>query len=105
LTKTIRIKSKANIALALPQSSKSGTRINSSVFIIAIMRIWTQAFSLDLIPLKIQIAIKISEIPMAIVNSLECSVCRIFDTICWCLGTRLSTLQNRPFTIQIIDMQ
>ena len=72
----------ANTALASPQSSKSGTRINSSVFIVAIIKIWTMALSLDLILLNIQIAIKISEMPMEIVKRRECSFPRILATMC-----------------------
>jgi len=96
---------KANIAFAFPQSSICGTSKNSSVFMVAIIKIWAIALNLDLHLLTIQIAIKISENPITMVIALACSLPRIVATICWCLGTRFSTLQNNPFIIQMIAMQ
>ena len=61
---------KANNALNLPHKSSSGTKINSKAFMMAMIIICAIAFNRDLIPLNIQIAIAISEIPIAMVNSL-----------------------------------
>jgi hypothetical protein len=61
---------KANNALNLPQKSRSGTKMNSNAFMVAMIMICVIAFNRLLMPLKIQIAIAISEIPIAIVNSL-----------------------------------
>ena len=55
----------------LPQSNKSGARINSSVFIVAIITICAIAVILDFILLTIQIAIIVSDIPIRIVIGLE----------------------------------
>ena len=60
---------KAKIAFAFPQSNKSGTSINSNVFIVAIIRICVIALSLVLMPLKIQTAIAISDRPIKNVSS------------------------------------
>lgn len=60
---------KAKIIFAFPQSSRSGTRKNSKIFMIAITIVCVRAFSLDFIPLKIQTAIAISNIPInAVIN-------------------------------------
>ena len=61
----------AKIAFAFPHSNKSGTRINSKMFIVAMTNIWVTAFSRVHILLKIQIAIKISESPIKSVKGLE----------------------------------
>lgn len=50
---------KAKNEFNFPQSNKSGTRINSSVFIIATMNICAIAFKRGFKPLKIQTAIPI----------------------------------------------
>lgn len=96
---------KAKKTFAFPQSSRSDARKNSKVFMIAIIRIWEIALSLDHFPLSIQTAIAISEIPIKMVNNLEWSVSKILPTISWCRGTRLSTLQKSPFAIQTVAMK
>ena len=60
---------KANNKLNLPHKSKSGTKINSKTFIVAITIICVIAFSRVAMPLKIQTAIAISESPIALVKS------------------------------------
>ena len=95
------MKMKANIVLALPQSSISGTKINSKIFIVAIPKTCTMALNPDLRSLKIHTAIKISKQPMIIVNDGAFSDPRIFATISSCLGTRFKTLQNNPLAIQM----
>ena len=73
----------ANNALNLPHNSKSGTKMNSNAFIVAITMICVIAFSLDLNPLKIQTAIAISENPIALVKTAAWSLPRILATISW----------------------
>jgi hypothetical protein len=53
----------------------------------------------------IQIAMSVSEIPIKIVNILECFSARILATISWCRGTRLRTLQKRPLMAQTVAMK
>lgn len=91
--------------LNFPQSRRSGTRINSSVFIVAMMRICRIALKRDLNPLKIQIPITISESPIKMVSSLECVIPKILSAICSCRGTRFNTLQRSPFANQMSAMQ
>jgi hypothetical protein len=91
---------KAKMELNFPQSNKLGTSRNSSMFIVAMITIWVIAFSLDLMLLIIQIAITISDIPMAMVKNLAYSFPNMLATIWRCRGTRLSTLQNKPFASQ-----
>ena len=95
----------ANMEFIFPQSNKSGTKINSSVFIVATTVIWAIAFNFVLKVLKIQTAIIISESPIKIVNSLEWSSPNILATICSCLGARFRTLQKSPFAIQTVAIQ
>jgi hypothetical protein len=90
------MKRNAKRALNLPQSKRSGTNINSSVFITAITAICEIALIFDHLPLNIQIHMAISEIPISRVNVPECSFPMIRPTISRCLGTRLSTLQIKP---------
>ena len=99
------MKINAKSEFSFPQSNKSGTRINSSVFIVATTKIWAIAFNFVLKALKIQTAIMISESPIRIVNSLEWSSPNILATICSCLGTRFRTLQKSPFAIQTVAIQ
>lgn len=80
----------------LPQSSKPGTTINSITFIVTTTTICVIALSFDLNLVKIQMAIAVSASPIKSVISRECSLPKIPATICWCRGTRLSTLQNSP---------
>ena len=72
---------KAKKAFNFPQSSRSGTRKNSKVFIVAITTICVSAFSREQHPLKIQTAIAISETPINIVSSLAWSLPKILATI------------------------
>ncbi|BDD04554.1 hypothetical protein AUTU_20370 [Aureibacter tunicatorum] len=65
------MKNNANIELSLPQSKRSGTSINSKIFMHATTRICKMALSLDLNLLNAQIAIMISDIPISIVKGLE----------------------------------
>lgn len=97
--------SNANNKLNLPHKSKSGTKINSKTFIVAMTVICVIAFSLGLIPLKIQTAIAISESPIALVKSSAWSLPKILATISWCRGTRFRSLQKSPFAIQIAAMK
>jgi len=96
---------KANNALPLPHNNKSGTRKNSRVFIAPITRICVTALSRVFIPLKIQMAITISESPIKSVSSLACSSPKILATICWCRGTMLSTLQKSPLINQTVAIK
>lgn len=73
---------KANNKLNLPHKSKSGTSMNSSTFIIAIIIICVTAFSLVMMPLNIQMDIAISESPIAFVKSNTCSLPKILAIIC-----------------------
>lgn len=84
----------------LPQRSKSGTKLNSKMFIVATTVICAIALRRDLSFVKIHITITISESPIKIVKGLEKSFPKILATICPCLGTRFKTLQNSPFTSQ-----
>ena len=99
------MKRSANNELSLPQSNKPGTKINSSVFIVPIIIICVMAQNLFLNPLKIQIAITISESPINVVRSREWSLPNIRETICSCLGTRFRTLQTSPLINQTIEMK
>ena len=96
---------KAKIEFAFPQNNKSGTSINSRVFIVAITRICVAVFSRVLMPFKIQTVISVSESPIKIVSSRECSLPKIFATISSCRGTRLSTLQKSPLATQTVAMK
>lgn len=80
----------------LPQSSKSGARKNSIIFMVNTTMIWLIAFNLDLYSLMIQIAIAISDKPISIVSGLALVSPSIRATISWCLGTRFKTLQINP---------
>lgn len=93
------------IELNFPQSNKSGTSINSRMFIIATTSICVIALKRDLIPLKIHMAINISDTPIALVISPANSSPKIPDTICSCLGTRFRTLQKSPFAIHTIAIR
>ena len=90
---------------SLPQSNKSGTTINSMIFIVPTTIICVIAFSFDLNFVKIQIAITVSESPIKIVNNREWSFPKIVATICSCRGTRLSTLQKSPLANQTTAMK
>ena len=76
----INVKAKAE--LYLPQSNKSGTNINSMVFMVAIIIICVIALKRDLIPLKIHNAIIISETPISFVKTAAYSFPEIRETIC-----------------------
>ena len=91
---------RAKSELSFPQSNSSGTKINSNRFIMATIIIWVIAFNLDFNFETTQIAIIISETPMARVNGLEKSSPIIFPTICSCLGTRFKILQTSPLISQ-----
>jgi hypothetical protein len=65
------MKSNANTELSLPQSKRSGTRMNSKVFIIATMSICVIALSLDLNLEITQTAIKISDKPIRTIKVFE----------------------------------
>lgn len=72
----------AKTAFNFPQSNKSGARKNSIVFMVAIIRIWTVAFSLGLIPESIQTAIADSKRPIRTVSARELFSPNILATIC-----------------------
>lgn len=72
---------KANIEFAFPHNSKSGEIINSSVFIVAMIRICVAAFSRVLKLLRIQTAISVSESPIKTVSSREWLLPKILATI------------------------
>jgi len=82
--------------LILPNKRRSGTRINSIMFMAATSRICVQAHQRGRIPLKIQINIPISSSPMALVANAAWVSPNIRATISRCLGTRSNTLQSRP---------
>lgn len=94
------INRRAKTELNRPQRRRSGTSINSRMFMIATIRIWTIAFSLGIMPARIHSAMTISEIPINKVSGLENSSPKICATICSCRGTRFKTLQTRPFINQ-----
>ena len=94
----------ANNKLNLPHKSKSGAKTNSKTFMIAMIIICEIAFNLVLIPLRIQIAIAISETPIAFVKRPACWLPNIRATISWWRGTRFSTLQKSPLVIQTVAM-
>lgn len=58
----------AKKALAFPQSNKSGTSVNSSIFMVAMMMICVHALNRGKMPLKIQTAMIISDTPIAFVK-------------------------------------
>ncbi len=87
------MKSKANRALSLPQSKRSGTSTNSKVFIVATMLIWAIALSLVLNLDHTQTAIAISEIPISIVKGLAWASSNMLATISSCRGTKFRALQ------------
>ena len=101
----MRIRIDANKELYLPHNNRSGTNMNSMLFIVAITSIWTMALKRGLIPLTIHRAISISEPPISFVNRAACSLPKITETIFSCLGTMPSTLQNKPFINQIEAIQ
>lgn len=72
----------AKNALAFPQSNKSGTSVNSKIFMVAMMMICVQALKRGKMPLKIQTAITISEMPIAFVKIEAYDSPNIRDTIC-----------------------
>ncbi len=72
---------------------------------IATTNICVMALNLVLNLVKIQIAIIISDSPIKIVKTLEYWSPKILATICSCLGTRFSTLQNRPLISQTIAIK
>lgn len=72
----------AKSALNFFHNKRSGARINSKEFIVAMMRICEIAFNLGLTPDNIQIARHTSEIPMAMVKGLDQSSPNILATIC-----------------------
>ena len=90
----------ANNKLNLPHKSKSGAKINSRTFIAAMIIICVIALSRCLIPLMIQIAIAISETPIALVKRPAYSLPNILATISWCRGTTFNSLQKSPLAIQ-----
>lgn len=96
---------KAKKMLSLPQRSKSGTAINSMIFIVATTIICVIAFILDLSFVKIQIAIPVSASPMRSVNGREKSFPKIRATISSCRGRRFSTLQKNPLAIHTVAMK
>lgn len=95
----------ANNKLNLPHKSKSGAKINSRTFMVAMIIICVIAFNLVFSPLRIQIAIAISETPIAFVKRPAWSMPNILATISWCRGTRFSTLQKSPLAIQTVAMR
>lgn len=76
------INKNANTEFHFPHNNKSGTRINSSVFMIAIITICEIAFNRDFRRLTIQIAIAISKTPIKIVRGLEYLGPKMFAIIC-----------------------
>lgn len=52
------------------------------------------------IPLKIHTTIKTSNAPIIFIRIKECSSPKIRPTICWWRGTKLKSLQNKPFSNQ-----
>jgi len=94
------IKRNATIEFIFPKSSKSGVRKNSIAFIVAIIIICVIAQNRDLILLKTQIPINTSQTPMAFVKKIACSLPKMRETICECLGTRFKILQKSPLIIQ-----
>ena len=98
---------KAKRKFAFPHNNKSGTSINSTVFIVAMTKICVAVLSRVLIPLKIQIAISISDNPIKMVIKFAESLSRfkMRPTILSCRGTRLSTLQKSPLAIQTVAMK
>lgn len=87
-------------ALPCPNKRSSGTNRNSIVFIAATINICISAHHRDFIPLRIQTAIKISNIPIVVVIKGESSSPSILPTICRWRGTRLSSLQYNPLISQ-----
>lgn len=71
----------AKKALNLPQSSRSGTSINSKIFMTATTTICVMAFHLGLKRDKIQRAMTISEMPMRTVKGLAYSSPKMLATI------------------------
>ena len=63
----------ANRKFILPHNNKSGTNKDSNIFMVNTITNCNTTFNLDLYPDTIQIAIIISEKPMSMVISLECS--------------------------------
>jgi len=72
----------ANNALNRPHKSRSGARKNSRVFMTAMITIWVIAFSLGHQPLKIQMAMIVSAIPISLVNNPAWASPMIRATIC-----------------------
>ena len=93
----MQIKMKAKSELNFPQSKRSGAKINSMVFIMAITIICIRVFKRGSKFVRIQILMQISEMPINTVNKRACSSPKILATICWWRGTRSRTLQRNPF--------
>ena len=79
--KIIRIKHAATSAFVCPNKRRSGARINSIVFIAAIITICVNAQSREFILLITHIAINISSIPIVFVAIHEYSLPSIRVTI------------------------
>jgi hypothetical protein len=94
------MKRKANTELYFPHSSKSGTRINSRIFILETTIIWRMELSRDHLPLTTHNAMIISEMPMIIVNGCAYVSPRILPTMSSWRGTCPSTLQYSPLLSQ-----
>ena len=81
--KIIRIKHAATIAFICPNKRRSGARINSIVFIVAMITICVTAQRREFILLRIHIAIIISNMPIVFVAIHEYSWPSIRATINW----------------------
>ena len=76
------MKASAKIAFTLPQSRRSGARMNSITFINAMTEIWVIALSRGQKRLRNHTVIAISAIPISVVSMGAYSSPRILATIC-----------------------
>lgn len=89
----------------LPKSRRSGTRINSRIFIVKTIMICITAAKRENFLLMTQMNIQISRTPITFTAIKEISLPSIFDTICLCLGTNPSTLAYKPFISHTRDIR
>ena len=81
----------------LPKSRRSGTRINSRIFIVITIMICITAAWRENFLLMTQMNIQISRAPIIFTATKEISFPSILSTICWCRGTNPKTFAYKPF--------
>ncbi len=89
----------------LPNSRRSGTSINSRIFIVKTIMICITAARRENFLLITHTNIQISRTPITFTAKNEISLPSILATICWCLGTNPKTLAYKPFISHTSDIR